>query len=213
LNTGQQRDVATRGAGRRAKGRAREAALARAAADAIAELGLANVRVTDVAQRAGVAPGHVTYYFHSKDELLMRAVRQIEDEDLEQMRNEIHVIADPWERVMRLAELVLAKGQGDSDWVVWFDVWSKAVRDELVAVQGAQMEASWRAEMTDAIQSGMERGVFLAADANAAALLITSLITGLSIRLTLGSGNLRREDVLPILRAAITTLLTAGQQA
>ena len=75
------------------------------------------------------------------------------------------------------------------------------------------MEARWRSEMTDAVQSGMDQGAFLVADANATALAITSLIAGLSIRLTLGRGGLSRDDVLPVLRSAITTLLTAGHRA
>lgn len=64
---------------RRAKGKAREELVVGAAAQVIAERGLANVRVSDVAERAGMSPGHVTYYFPSKTVLLMRAIRHSEE--------------------------------------------------------------------------------------------------------------------------------------
>jgi AcrR family transcriptional regulator len=44
---------------RREKGKSREALVVGAAARAIAELGLENVRLTDVAERAGMTAGHV----------------------------------------------------------------------------------------------------------------------------------------------------------
>ena len=64
---------------RREKSKAREELVVDAAAQAIAERGFANVRVSDVADLAGMSPGHVTYYFPAKTDLLMRAIRQSEE--------------------------------------------------------------------------------------------------------------------------------------
>jgi AcrR family transcriptional regulator len=44
----------------------RREALVRAAIDVIAERGLGGTRVADIAERAGISPGHVLYYFDGK---------------------------------------------------------------------------------------------------------------------------------------------------
>ena len=64
---------------RRTKGKEREELIVEAATQAIVERGLANVRIADIAERAGMTPGHVTYYFPSKIDLLMRAISASEE--------------------------------------------------------------------------------------------------------------------------------------
>ena len=49
------------------------ARIVQAAVDAIYELGLDQVKLTDVAKKAGVTTGAVTYYFEDKDALLIAA--------------------------------------------------------------------------------------------------------------------------------------------
>lgn len=98
---------------RRRTGMTREALIIRAAGQAIAERGLASVRVSDVAERAGMSPGHVTYYFPSKSVLLMRAIRQREEALALELAVELETIRDPWTRLERLIELSAAQGPGD----------------------------------------------------------------------------------------------------
>src|SRR5258708_25943992 len=51
----------------------------RAALEVIAERGYADTRIADVAERAGVSPALVIYYFKTKDQLLTAAIRYYED--------------------------------------------------------------------------------------------------------------------------------------
>ena len=73
-----------------------------AAGQAIAERGLANVRMSDVAERAGMTVGHVSYYFPSKIELLMLAIRANEDEHWSAVEVSLARIRDPWRRFDKL---------------------------------------------------------------------------------------------------------------
>jgi len=51
----------------------------RAALEVIQERGFPDTRIADVAQRAGVSPALVIYYFGTKDSLLTEAIRFSED--------------------------------------------------------------------------------------------------------------------------------------
>ena len=49
-----------------------------AAAELIAERGLARTRIADVAERVGASPALVVYYFDTKENLLIAALRESE---------------------------------------------------------------------------------------------------------------------------------------
>lgn len=181
---------------RRAKGRAREASVLRAAMEAIAELGLANVRMVDIAERAGIGPGHVTYYFPSKAELLMRAIRWSEEGLRDRIDEEIGRIADPWKRLRRLFELAASQGPGDPAWFLWFEVWAKAGTDKALADGTAEFETWWRTALANAIRYGCERGSFATEDLDEVVLAISAMIDGLSIQLTLGAPGITRKRML-----------------
>jgi AcrR family transcriptional regulator len=197
---------------RRAKGKVREDLLVGAAAQAIAERGLANVRVSDVAERAGMSPGHVTYYFPSKSDLLMRAIRQSEESLAVQVAEELQEIRDPWKRLERLIELSAPTGPGDLGWVLWFQVWSNAALDPDVARVHDELDARWRTILADVIRYGCERGAFETEDPEEAALLLSALIDGLSIQLTLASSGLTREELLRLCRTAAGVQLRPGSR-
>lgn len=187
---------------RRAKGRAREESVVAAAAQAITDLGLSNVRVADIAERAGIGTGHVTYYFPSKDALLMRAIRESESDLHARITDQVHRIDDPWERLSRLVDLAASAGAGDPGWVLWFDVWARAATDSTVAAGGAELERWWREVLAEVIRYGCERGDFAADDVEAVVLSLSALIDGLSIRLTLGGGELTRTRLLELVMAS-----------
>ncbi|HET7928729.1 MAG TPA: helix-turn-helix domain-containing protein, partial [Actinomycetota bacterium] len=64
---------------RREERQKRREAVLQAALDVIVDRGLANTRMSDIAERAGMSAGHILYYFESKDDLLMELLRWSED--------------------------------------------------------------------------------------------------------------------------------------
>ena len=181
---------------RQTRGAAREKLVLEAATELIAERGLANIRVTDVAERAKMSPGHVTYYFPSKTELLMRAIRQSEETFTDQLEEEIQGLADPWQRLSRLIELSAAKGPRDPGWVLWFEVWANAALDPEVAKVHEELDTRSRGILTDVIRYGRDQGVFTTDDPETAAALLAAVIDGVSIQLTLGAPHLDRPELL-----------------
>jgi AcrR family transcriptional regulator len=149
-----------------------------------------------------MSPGHVTYYFPSKSDLLMRAIRQSEEAFSVQVAEQIKGIRDPWKRLEKLIELSAASGPADPGWVLWFEVWSSAALDPDIAQVHDELDGRWRAIVTDVIRYGCERGAFEVEDPEQTALLLSATIDGLSIQLTLGSGGMKRKDMLQLCGSA-----------
>src|SRR5216683_412472 len=57
----------------------RRGQMLRAALDVISERGFADTRIADIAERIGISPALVIYYFKTKDQLLTEAIRHYED--------------------------------------------------------------------------------------------------------------------------------------
>lgn len=78
-----------------------------AAVAVFAEKGFFTSRVADIADRANVADGTVYLYFKSKEEILMSAINTAFDAFMSLARTELKKVADPAERLRRLAFLHL----------------------------------------------------------------------------------------------------------
>jgi len=78
-----------------------------AAVEVIAEHGYFNARVSEIAERAGVADGTIYLYFKSKEGILMAAISNAFDAFLEVATAEIATTHEPREQLRRLALLHL----------------------------------------------------------------------------------------------------------
>lgn len=188
---------------RRTKGAVREQLIVDAAAAALAEHGLAHVTVSDIADRAGMSPGHVTYYFPSKSTLLMRAIQQSEEGLHQEVTEQVLAISDPWERLFHLIEVSASTGPGDPGWLLWFEAWANAAVDPELAVLQAELDARWRDTLTDVIEYGRAAGAFVTDDPQAVAVLLSSLIDGLSVHVTLGSPQVDVDTLRAVCTRAI----------
>jgi AcrR family transcriptional regulator len=164
----------------------REALVVRAAGQAIAERGLANVRMADVAERAGMTVGHVSYYFPSKIELLMRAIRASEDEHWTTVEAALTKIRDPWKRLDKLLDVAASSGARDPGWVLWFQLW-----------------------LESALDSDVEQGAFVSAGPTQDATLLSAVVDGLSIQVTLDAPDVSRTRMMKLLKASARQMLSA----
>jgi len=192
---------------RRTKGKVREALVVAAAGAAIAERGLANVRMADVAERAGMTVGHVSYYFPSKIELLMRAIRANEDQHWTEVEIALARIRDPWKRLDKLLDVAASAGARDPGWVLWFQLWLESALDADVARDHHELDARWRSILADVIRYGVGLGAFVSADPAQDAMVLSSIVDGLSIQVTLGSPELSRARMMKLLKANARELL------
>ena len=97
-------------------------ALLRAAIETFAARGYFNAQVADVARAAGVAAGTVYLYFKSKDDLLVSIFERSMREGLTDSRAVVADLADPPERLRRLARGHLARLGNDRNLAIVFQV-------------------------------------------------------------------------------------------
>jgi len=111
----------TNGQARAAVFNKREAIL-RAAIKVFAQKGYFNSKVADIAGAAGIADGTVYLYFKSKDEILHSIFDRAMEEFISEGKKEIREIAEPSERLRRIAQLHLEKLGADRDLAIVFQV-------------------------------------------------------------------------------------------
>jgi len=169
-----------------------------AALGVIAERGLAATRMSDISERAGMSPGHVLYYFRSKDRVLMEALRHVEDGMHHEAETELATLPAGPERLHRLLELNLPDGLADPTWTLWLEAWSIAPHDEAIRGLVAELEDRWVRLLADVVRSGVEAGAFVCEDGDAAVTHLYATINGLAVQVVTGLGGLGAADALAV---------------
>jgi AcrR family transcriptional regulator len=154
-----------------------------AAAAVIRQRGLEHARVADIADEAGTSAPSVLYYFASKAELLKEALTSAEERFYEELALELEEIESARGRMVRI--VATCAGEGDYDASLWMDLWARALRDPELAVTRAELDGRWRRTIAEVVRYGQERGEFGAADPEEFAVLLASLLDGLSVQIAL----------------------------
>src|SRR5216110_2903898 len=121
----------------RQKPRDRHQEILEAAAQVITDRGLADTRISDIADRCGVSPGLILYYFESKDRLLVEALTYANDKFYLGQSRELRRMQSAREQLERLVELsvpgLLPEYERLDEWALWIEIWVRALRDENMA--------------------------------------------------------------------------------
>jgi AcrR family transcriptional regulator len=170
-----------------------------AAARVITERGLAETRISDIAERAGVSPGLILYYFESKDRLLAEALTFANDQFYLRTSREIRRIASAKEQLRRLIDLsvpgYLPEYDRLDEWALWIEVWVRALRDPQMAKDREVLDQRWRDQISDIIRAGQGTGEFPAKDASELALRLGALIDGLAIQVVMNDSQITPEKM------------------
>jgi AcrR family transcriptional regulator len=167
-----------------------------AAAEVIGERGVAATRIADVAERCGVSPPAVLYWFDSKEQLLAEALTADDDRFYEELDERLDGATTPGERMVALIETAT---ESAADFALWMELWTWALRDEDLRAARERFDARWRAAIEAIVADGIATGEFGATDAPQAALAIAALIDGLSAQAALGDpevSGLRLTDTV-----------------
>jgi len=159
-----------------------------AALEVISARGYADTRIADVADRAGVSPALVIYYFKTKDQLLTEAIRHYEDTWYAVGQSRMAGLpsaAARLEEFVAMSCLSEADPEPDSSWQLWLDFWAQAARNEEVAGVRQKSDERWRDVITSLVQEGQEAGEFRHVDAARFALYLSTLLDGLTIQIAL----------------------------
>lgn len=168
-----------------------------AAAEVIAERGLAATRISDVAERAGTSAPAVLYWFGSKDELLAAALSWEEEKFYTDVLAKLSPGLSPPER---LALFIDASSTG-GDWALWMEFWSRSMRDDEAARTRADLDRRWRGAIAEIVREGQASGEFSEADPDDVAATLAALLDGLAVQISLGDPEMPPTRMAELARA------------
>ena len=158
-----------------------------AAMNRIASDGIDAVRIARIAMDARVSTALVHYHFATREALLAEAL-EYSFETAGSVRDETS--DDPVVRLKAMIEQCLPlPGELERDWVLWVELWLRAVRHPELRPTAAKLYASMNAWFRTAI----EEGDFGDVDAGAIADRTLALIDGLGLRALLGDPEMPLE--------------------
>ena len=149
--------------------------------DTIAERGMAGLRMADVGERVGMSPGHILYYFRSKQRLLLETLRWSDDHLAEQRAIELPALATARERLSRFIAIYLPTGTAHPEWLLWLQAWALGAEDPEVADVTAELNARWADDLAALVRYGIARGEFADVDAKRFSEEFLAVLDGLSL--------------------------------
>ena len=156
-----------------------------AACDLIAADGIDEVRIARVARRAGASTALVHHYFSTREELLEQALihsfEQAGDERFgEQLGNE----ETATQALARgIGECLPLPGGQEREWVLWVELWLRAVREPELRPVAARLYERYRRWMAALIQAGVKSGEFRSGvDVERVADVAMALLDGVGVR-------------------------------
>lgn len=157
-----------------------------AACELIAEDGIDEVRIARVAQRAGASTALVHHYFQTREELLEQAlIHSFENAGDERFGQEAApgTVTATEALATAIRESLPYPGGQRREWVLWVELWLRAVRDEDLRPIAARMYERYRNWMADVIRAGVETGEFSAeVDVEVIADRAIALLDGTGVR-------------------------------
>lgn len=155
-----------------------------AACELIAEAGIDEVRIARVAMRAGASTALVHHYFSTREELLEQAlVHSFELAGDERFTSAPEAKTASGRLARALGESLPLPGRQQRDWVLWVELWLRAVREPALRPVATRLYRRYRDWMSELIQAGIESGEFDAGvDVDRAADLAMALLDGTGIR-------------------------------
>jgi AcrR family transcriptional regulator len=138
---------------------ARERILA-AAVVRIARDGIDEVRIARIAMDAGVSTSLVHYHFETREALLEQALEYSYElaGDVRLADAEGQKLASAERLAAMIDQCLPYPGMLERDWILWVELWLRAVRHPEMRPTAARLYERMRAWFVDAIVTGIERG-------------------------------------------------------
>jgi len=147
--------------GRRSRDRVLKAAL-----DLIIEVGIDQVRLAEIARRAGMSSGQLMYYFTSKEHILLETLAWQEQQDTMRRAAALARVTGVWKQLERFIELYLPGTHPDPSWILWLEAWARAPHNRQVSRFLEELLNPWREDLAALVARGVAEGAFAAPGGN-----------------------------------------------
>jgi AcrR family transcriptional regulator len=165
---------------RKASEERREEILRSAGAVVLAR-GFAGISARELAAEIGVSAGLLHHYFSSMDEIRGAAVQLFVEEDLAQLDAALATHTDP---VRTLDEVLrfFTPAADDQAWALWMDAWTASRHTPEMQLPVRRLNERSLATIARVVADGVASGAFTSPDPGASALLIGTMMDGLTIQ-------------------------------
>ncbi len=155
----------------------------------IADRGLCETRIADIADHIGASPALILYYFPSKAALVTEALVYQDQMFHEAVKGELDAAGSAAAKLQILIEASCPKpprANGEPDgWLLWPAAWEMSRHDPTLAAARARLDESWRAQIAAIVEEGKAAGEFEDVDASDFAIQLAALLDGLAIEVML----------------------------
>jgi AcrR family transcriptional regulator len=176
-----------------------------AALGEVERVGLAAVRVSDVAATLGISTGLVFYHFGTKDELVAEAFTYAVERDLARMAKAATGRGSVQDRVRAVLRIYGPTGSA-TGWRLWIDGWSHAQHEPVIGTHFRRLEAQSRQTVRALVDEGIADGTVSCADPDASVSRLLALLDGLSVAAEV-IGSVSRAQLRRWVDQAISTEL------
>ncbi len=190
------------------KRQAKRAEIARASVGPLSAQGVNNVRLADLGESLGMTGAHLLYYFESKNDLFMTALRIVEQDLRDHVHRAFEGMPSARERWEWLLDTGAPAGLDDSGLLMWLEAWAGAVHQKDVLELISELESQWQALLRETLAYGVERGELpdgIALDEIVEG--VSALLDGLTIRVVVGYRPLDHEGAMRIVQRFVAPLL------
>ena len=136
----------------------------KAALDLIIEAGIDQVRLAEIARRAGMSSGQVMYYFTSKEHILLETLAFQEYQDTVRRRAALAKVTGAWPQLKRFIELYLPGTPPDPSWILWMEAWARAPHNRQVSRFLEELLNPWQDDLAALVARGVAEGAFAPPD-------------------------------------------------
>ena len=200
-----------RGPGSTVHGRLSRDRVLKAALDLITEVGIDQVRLAEIARRAGMSSGQVMYYFTSMGHILLETLAWQEHEDTRHRRVVLPKVAGAWRQLERYVGLYLPSGPADPAWILWTEAWARAPHNAEVARFLDELMRPWGEDLAEIVQRGLREGTFgLQATPGDFTICFCAMLDGLAIVYLHQRPDLPRERLIELAMTSARTQLTVA---
>jgi len=176
--------------------------IAMAAARQIRSQGIARVDLDEIAASLEVPPEAVAYWFRDETELLISIMQIRQRWFLDQADARLAAVPDHVGKMKALIDLCVA----DYDVTYWIELWKLSLRNERARSARQTLRGNYRDLFARVIRAGQRSGAFAEVSPDQVALVLVSLVVGLSVEVTVGGAD-RAERMNTVLTEASERLL------
>lgn len=190
----------------------KQAHLIRGAYKVMGEKGVHNLSLQDVANEAGVSKAILPYYFDSKENLILLAMRWVLARVAQRIREAISRSKSPEDKVSAMIDTIFVGPDSNRRfYLVFFDFLGYAARDDKFSDVGATFHEICNGLYAEAIKFGQDEGIFRAGDEREAATVVRAIVDGLFTQwIQDRNWRVSHEEYREICKRSVLTYLKAS---